>query len=221
MRATADGGELRVWSRHADAIELVLFDTDPDWIVGTIPLERDAHDVWSARSSRLVPGRRYGLRVSGPAAWATPTTRPRAARPVRPRDLAQSPSSWRSVVVDDGFDWGHSAKPGTPLDHTVIYEAHVKGLTKLNPAMPPALRGTYAGLAHECTIGYLKDLGVTAVELLPVHAFSSERRLVEQGLSNYWGYNTLDFFAPHPLYASRDEPAGRARRPCSASSRAW
>ncbi|THG31708.1 glycogen debranching protein GlgX [Naasia lichenicola] len=205
VRASAEGGELRVWSEHADAMELVLFDSDPDWIVGTIPLERDAHDVWSARSSRLVPGRRYGLRVSGPAAVGNTYNPSTVLLDPYARAISRnSPSSWQSVVADDGFDWGHSAKPGTPLDHTVIYEAHVRGLTKLNPAIPSALRGTYAGLAHESTIGYLKDLGVTAVELLPVHAFSSERRLVGQGLSNYWGYNSLAFFAPHPLYASRE-----------------
>jgi len=186
-------------------MELVLFDSDPDWITATIPLQRDEHAVWSAKSSRLVPGRRYGLRVSGPAATGN-TFNPSTVLldPYAHAVSRVTPRNWQSVVADDRFDWGNSVKPGTGLDHTVVYEAHVRGLTKLNPAVPPALRGTYAGLAHESTIEYLKDLGVTAVELLPVHAYSSERRLVGQGLSNYWGYNSLAFFAPHPLYASRE-----------------
>jgi glycogen operon protein len=111
-------------------------------------------------------------------------------------------------VQDDAFDWAGVDKPNTPLDHTVLYEAHVRGLTKLNPSVPEELRGTYAGLAHESTIAYLKDLGVTAVELLPIHQFISEQRLVKQGLSNYWGYNTLNFFTPHAAYASKAAQVG-------------
>jgi glycogen operon protein len=107
-------------------------------------------------------------------------------------------------VPDTDFDWGGVTKPGTPLDRTVIYEAHLKGLTRLNPEVPEQLRGTYAGLAHPATIAYLKELGVTAVELLPVQQFVSEQRLTKMGLVNYWGYNTLGFFAPHAAYATRE-----------------
>ncbi|SMH37221.1 glycogen operon protein [Rathayibacter oskolensis] len=200
----ADGGELRVWSAHASAIDLLLYDEkDPTWIARTVPLERDGDGVWSARSPQLSPGRRYAVRVDGPTG---PRNRfdPRTAllEPYSRGLHRVAENEWRSVVVDDAFDWGASEKPGTPLDRTVVYEAHVKGLTKLNPALPVELRGTYAGLAHESTVASLLDLGVTAVELLPVHAFVSEQRLLRQGLTNYWGYNTLNFFSPHAAYAS-------------------
>jgi glycogen operon protein len=117
---------------------------------------------------------------------------------------------WRSVVVDGAFDWQGVVKPLVPLDRTVIYEAHVKGLTKRHPGIPPALHGTYAGLAHPVMIDHLRSLGVTAVELLPVHAFESEPRLLQHGLTNYWGYNTLNFFTPHGDYATA---ASRAEGP--------
>ncbi|RNE59168.1 glycogen debranching protein GlgX [Cryobacterium tepidiphilum] len=206
VRVTAAGGELRVWSEAADAMELCIYDdNDPFWIVRTIPMHRGAENVWSARSRTLVPGRRYGIRVSGPMA---PTHAFRAEKtlidPYAKGLIHVGSNEWRSVVVDDTFDWQGVAKPATPLERTVIYEAHVKGMSNLNPDVPPELRGSYAGLAHKRTIAHLKDLGVTAVELLPVHAFVSERRLVKQGLTNYWGYNTLNFFSPHAGYASID-----------------
>src|SRR5690606_12612359 len=93
---------------------------------------------------------------------------------------------WRGVVTDTAFDWGGVAKPDIPLANTVIYEAHTKGLTMRHPEVPEALRGTYAGLAHPATVSYLQQLGVTAVELLPVHQFVSEERLTRMGLVNYW-----------------------------------
>ncbi|TWP36548.1 glycogen debranching protein GlgX [Leekyejoonella antrihumi] len=112
----------------------------------------------------------------------------------------------RSVVVSDGFDWGEDRAPCTPWTDTVVYEAHVRGLTMQHPDLPVRLRGTYAGVAHPATIAHLTRLGVTAIELLPVHAFTSEPRLIQNGLTNYWGYNTMGFFAPHAAYASTDEP---------------
>lgn len=204
VRLTPSGGELRVWSESADAMELCIFDdTDPQWIVKTVPMTRDAHNVWLAKTRTLSPGRRYGIRVSGP-------TGPRHAfHPelvlVDPysRGVARMAAGRRlSVVVDGGFDWADIAKPRVPLDHTVVYEAHVRGISKLNPAIPAELRGTYAGLAHEATIAYLKDLGVTSIELLPVQTFVPEQRLTKQGLLNYWGYNTFNFFTPHAPYAT-------------------
>ena len=107
-----------------------------------------------------------------------------------------------SVVVDQGFNWGSSPRPSTRWRDTVIYEAHVKGLTQLHPDVPEELRGTYAGLAHPAMIGYLTELGVTAVELLPIHFHIDEPHLAPLVLNNYWGYNTLGFFAPHPEYAT-------------------
>ena len=108
----------------------------------------------------------------------------------------------RSVVVRDGFDWGDDRPPAHTWEDTVLYELHVKGFTKRHPGVPPELRGTYAGLAHPAAIEHLTSLGVTAVELLPVHHFVSERHLAHQRLSNYWGYNSLGYFAPHAAYAA-------------------
>ncbi|MGA8044736.1 MAG: glycogen debranching protein GlgX, partial [Dermatophilaceae bacterium] len=114
----------------------------------------------------------------------------------------------RGVVLENGFDWGEDRPPKTPLTETIIYEAHVKNLTMRHPAVPAELRGTYAGVAHPAVIEHLQRLGVTAVELLPVQAFASEPHLVQRGLTNHWGYNTLGFFAPHAAYASTSDPAG-------------
>ncbi|KQV07737.1 glycogen debranching protein GlgX [Leifsonia sp. Root112D2] len=209
VKLTQRGGELRVFSANADAMEICIFDDDdPNWLVKTVPMTRDDANVWTGRSRTLSPGRRYSIRASGPKAPRNSFNSETLLLDPYTRGLTRNRSGdWISVVVEDGFDWGDSAKPHTPLDRTVIYEAHVKGVSKLNPAVPEELRGTYAGLAHESTIAYLKDLGVTAVELLPVHAFVSEQRLVQQGLTNYWGYNTLAFFAPHAAYASRSAQA--------------
>ncbi len=112
------------------------------------------------------------------------------------------------VLGDDPFDWQGDAPPCVPWSDTVVYEAHVRGLTRRLPGVPEHLRGTYAGLAHPATVQHLVDLGVTTVELLPVHAFTHEPALVRRGLTNYWGYNTLGFHAAHPGYAATADPAG-------------
>ena len=117
----------------------------------------------------------------------------------------------RAIVVDDRFDWGNDRRPNVELHNTVIYELHVKGFTEQHPDVPEELRGTYAGLASEPVITYLKDLGVTAVELLPIHAFLDDAHLLDQGLRNYWGYNTIGFFAPEARYASSQEVGGQVR----------
>ncbi|MFC6008782.1 glycogen debranching protein GlgX [Angustibacter luteus] len=114
----------------------------------------------------------------------------------------------RGVVLSDGFDWGDDRPPAVPWSQTVLYEAHVRGLTRLQPGVPYHLRGTYAGLAHPATIEHLTRLGVTTVELLPVHAFTHEPALAQRHATNYWGYNTLGFFAPHAAYSSASDPAG-------------
>jgi glycogen operon protein len=108
----------------------------------------------------------------------------------------------RCVVTNPDFEWFDERPPRTPLNETVIYETHVRGLTKLNPDVPEALRGTYAGVAHPSVIAYLKVLGVTAIELMPVHQFVQDNHLLEKGLSNYWGYNSIGFFAPHGAYSA-------------------
>lgn len=205
VRIGPNGGELRVFSAHADAMELCLFDErDPNWLVKTRPMTRDANGVWSVRSRSLTVGSRYAVRVSGPTSPQNVFNPETLLLDPYARSVVRAGSDhWRGVVIADGFDWGEARKPATPLDHTVVYEAHVRGFSKVNPAVPEELRGTYAGLAHESSIGYLRDLGVTAVELLPVQTFVSEQRLIQQGLTNYWGYNTLNFFSPHAQYASR------------------
>src|SRR3954470_9711373 len=191
-----DGGELRVFSPNATRMELCLFDArDPGWVERTVRMRRGEDGVWNATSQLLTPGRRYTIRSDGPQG-------PRHAfdphvhllDPYARGLLRADETTWRGVVIDDGFDWGGVGKPAVPLEETVLYEAHVRGLTKQLRGVPPHLRGTYAGLAHEATIAHLTDLGVTAVELLPVHAFASERRLMKQGLANYWGYNTVGYF---------------------------
>ncbi|MBC7590001.1 MAG: glycogen-debranching protein, partial [Salinibacterium sp.] len=205
------GGELRVWSASATAMQLCLFDErDADWITSRLDMVKGSADVWSVTSTELIAGARYSVRATGP------TTPGHAFDPtlhlIDPyaRGLARAETGeWRGYVQEpDTFDWGHSAKPRIGMDHTVMYEAHAKGISKLNPDVPESLRGTYAGLAHESTIAYLKELGVTTIELLPVQQFVSERRLVMQGLTNYWGYNTLNFFTPHSAYASREAQLG-------------
>ncbi|HVV08554.1 glycogen debranching protein GlgX [Amycolatopsis sp.] len=115
------------------------------------------------------------------------------------------------LVVSPFFDWADDRPPRTPYNESVIYEAHVRGLTMNHPAVPPRLRGTYAGLAHPAVVEHLKQLGVTAIELMPVHQFITDHGLVEKGLRNYWGYNTVGFFAPHEGYAALPEQAGQVQ----------
>ena len=199
-----DGGTLRLWSGHASDIELVVFDdTDLDWITDTIPLQPVGGDVWSVTTPLLRVGTRYAIRVDGPHG---------AGNLFNPGTLLVEPYSkglvtsgfedWRSVVVDGGFDWGGISKPAVPMDRTVIYEGHLKGMSKRHPHVPPALHGTYAGLAHPAMIEHFLTLGVTSIELLPIHAFATEPRLLQHGLTNYWGYNSLNFFTPHGAYAT-------------------
>ncbi len=126
-------------------------------------------------------------------------------------DLDSAGQMPRSVIVDPAFDWAGDRRPRTPLDATVFYEVHVKGFTKLCPHLPEEVRGTYKGLGSEVAIEYFKKLGVTAVELLPVHQFVNDSFLLEKGLSNYWGYNSIGFFAPHAAYASDPTPGGQVR----------
>jgi glycogen operon protein len=210
VRQTPRGGELRVWSQHATSMQLCLFaPDDPTWITETHELQRNRFGVWRTTTRSLSPGTRYALRVDGPTGPTHSFDPDHLLLDPYARGLARTPDGdWRAYVQDDAFDWAGVQKPRIPLDHTVLYEAHVKGLTKLAPELPDDLRGTYAGLAHPATIAYLKDLGITTVELLPVQQFVSEQRLQGQGLINYWGYNTLNFFTPHAAYATRHAQFG-------------
>ncbi|MGC5077505.1 glycogen debranching protein GlgX [Agrococcus sp. DT81.2] len=198
------GHSLTVWSRHATAMELRIFDRDdPDWLLHSLPMRRDGED-FTIDTPLLELGTPHAIGVDGPRGPGHAFDPERNAVPPHARGIVRTPhGQYRATVVDPGFDWGGVARPHVPMDRQVIYEAHVKGLTKLSPHMPRELRGTYAGLAHPSTIAYLRDLGVTTVQLLPIHLFVSEQRLIQQGRVNYWGYNTLNWFAPHGAYASR------------------
>ncbi|WP_457252393.1 glycogen debranching protein GlgX [Pedococcus sp. P5_B7] len=155
----------------------------------------------------------YARAIEGDVSWTPEVFAHRVDERLKGDDLVRSPTDSvgsvpRCVVVDEAFDWGADAPPHTPLADTVVYEAHVRSLTIQHPEVPEHLRGTYAGLCHPSVIAHLKALGATAVELLPVQAFTSEPEVVQRGLTNHWGYNTLGFFAPHGMYASTTDPQG-------------
>jgi glycogen operon protein len=212
VHATADGGTIGVYSKNATAVELLIFDdSDHHWLIERVQLSRGGGDVWTVESPHLIQGTRYNIRCSGPRGPEHHFNERKLLIEPYSRGLLRSGAKeWRSVVMDGSFDWGGVSKPRVPRDHTVLYEAHVKGLTTLNPDVPEALRGTYAGLAHPATIEHLRRLGVTSIELLPVQAFVSEPRLARLGLTNYWGYNTMNFFTPHAPYATKSAQASGA-----------
>ena len=227
------GTNFALWSAAAQAVDLCLFDAD-----GTEHRERlreTTHQVWHGRLPGVGPGQRYGYRVHGPhePSWGSrhnpakllldPYTRavdgeltldpalfgfadghPDTADP---RDSA--PFVPRGVVIHDSFPWDGDRRPATSWSDTLIYEVHARGATMRHPDVPPALRGTYAGLAHPAFVEHLVSLGVTAVELLPVHHFVSEPHLLRRDLTNYWGYNSLAYFAPHAAYSSVGSGGGQ------------
>ncbi|MFI8367975.1 glycogen debranching protein GlgX [Streptomyces sp. NPDC085466] len=228
LGATYDGAgtNFAVFSEAAHRVELCLI--DDDGAETSVELRETDAFVRHAYLPGVMPGQRYGFRVHGPyaperglrcnpakllldpyaramsgsIAWGEAVYGYPFGRPDARNDSDSAPHTMTSVVVNPYFDWGDDRRPRTEYHHTVIYEAHVKGLTMLHPDLPEELRGTYAGLAHPAVIGHLKELGVTALELMPVHQFVNDHRLVDAGLSNYWGYNTIGFFAPHNAYAS-------------------
>lgn len=207
VRLHDGGATLRVWSQNASRVQLVIFDeADLDWVTEEAELERQPGGVWQVTTDLLQPGTRYALRVDGPHGPGSTFNPETLLLDPYARGLAQGTGyeDWRCVVIEDGFDWGGVTKPRVPLDLTIIYEAHLKGVSKRHPDVPPALHGTYAGLAHPAMIEHFHSLGITSIELLPVHAFVPEPRLLERGLTNYWGYNTLNFFTPHAAYATEE-----------------
>jgi glycogen operon protein len=156
----------------------------------------------------------YARTTTGPIEWSSAMFGYPMERPDNERDLGfderdSSPGMPKAVVIEAAFTWGDDRPPRTPWSDTVIYEAHVKGLTRLHPELEPNVRGTYAGLADHRIISYLHDLGATAIELMPVHQFVDDKHLIDRGLSNYWGYNTIGFFAPEPRYSASRAPGGR------------
>jgi isoamylase len=219
LGATWDGtgANFALWSSSATAVQVCLFN-DGDEV--RVPLEQTTYQVWHGYLPGIGPGQRYGFRVDGPndpsrglfhnpaKLLVDPYARAiEGAFVDRPEVYAAHPGDSapyvpRSVLDHEDYPWGDDRHPRTPWDETIIYELHVRGFTKTHPDVPPHLRGTYGGLAHPAVIEYLTGLGVTAVELLPVQHFVSEPALQARGMTNYWGYNTLGFFAPHEGYAS-------------------
>jgi isoamylase len=232
LGATYDGSgtNFGLFSEVAERVELCLF--DEAGIETRVDLtERDAF-VWHGYLQNIGPGQRYGYRVHGPyepehGHRCNPSKLlldPYAKAVDGQIDWAQAcfsytwgdedsfddedsaPHMSKSVVISPFFDWDSDRHPRTPYNDTVIYEAHVKGLTKTHPAIPEEMRGTYAAIAHPVMIEHYKKHGITAVELMPVHQFVHDSHLVERGQRNYWGYNTIGFFAPHNEYAAARGP---------------
>ncbi len=228
LGATYDGAgtNFSLFSEVAEQVELCLFDDDGS--ERRIRLEEVDQFCWHAYLPHVGPGQRYGYRVHGPwqpeaglrcnphkllvdpyaraiegtVRWDPACFGHQLDHPDRRNDTDSAPFVPRGVVHNPYFDWGNDRPPDVPLHKAVIYELHVKGFTAQHPGIPEGLRGTYAGLAHPAAVQYLVDLGVTTVELLPVHQFVHDAHLIERGLRNYWGYNSLGFFAPHNGYAA-------------------
>ncbi|MDT7609178.1 MAG: isoamylase, partial [Pseudonocardiales bacterium] len=227
LGAVFDGGgtNFSIFSEVADRVELCLFD-DQD-VETRVELPERNGLIWHGYLPRVGPGQRYGYRVHGPydpaaglrcnpskllldphakaidgrIEWNEALFSYRFDDPDASNDTDSAPYAMKSVVINPYFDWANDRPLRTPYNQTVIYEAHVKGMTMRHPGIPEDVRGTYAGLAHPAMIRHLRTLGVTAVELLPVHQFVHDSTLADKGLSNYWGYNTIGFFAPHNDYS--------------------
>jgi len=226
------GVNFAIFSEHATKVELCLFDSPRARKEShRILLPEQTDMIWHAYLPDLIPGQLYGFRVYGPYAprhghrfnphkllldpyakaiardvsWSDAMFGYRIGHDhgdlsMDKRDNAATAPL--AAVVESSFTWGDDRRPDTPWHETVIYELHVKGFTKQHPGVPRKSRGTYAGLGSEAVIGYLKQLGVTAIELMPVHYHLDDRHLVDNKLKNYWGYNTMGFFAPDPRYSS-------------------
>jgi glycogen operon protein len=237
LGATYDGSgtNFAVFSEAAEKVELCLFAADGTESRVTLP-EVDGF-VWHGFIPNIEPGQRYGYRVYGPydpAAgqrcnpnkllldpyakaidgtfeWNQSLFGYNFGDPDRRNDDDSAPSVAKSVVINPFFDWGVDRPPGHEYADTVIYEAHVKGLTQTHPDIPEQIRGTYGAAAHPVIIEHLKSLGVNAIELMPVHHFTNDSTLIDKGLSNYWGYNTIGFLAPDPKYSSSSTPGGQVQ----------
>ncbi len=230
-----EGVNFALFSEHAERVELCIFDPAGRRELQRVPLRERTHDVWHGYLPEARPGMLYGWRVHGPyrpadghrfnphkllvdpyarnlvggvrwsdALYGYVVGHKREDLSFDRRDSA--PGMPKCQIVDNAFTWGDDRPPAIEWNDMVIYEMHVRGFTMRHPGVPPALQGTYAGLASAPAIEHLKRLGVTTVELMPVHAFVDDRRLVEMGLRNYWGYNTLGYFAPEARYAATSNP---------------
>ncbi len=228
---TGEGVNFAIFSEHAEKVELCLFDAKGKRIFQTIDMRWQTDQVWHCYLPEARPGTIYGYRVYGPydpanghrfnpkkllldpyakdivgpllwsdALFGYKVGHAEADLTFDRRDSAAA--MLKARVIDSSFTWGDDKLLHTPWHDTIIYELHVKGFTALNEYIPPHLRGTYAGLSSAPAIEYLKKLGITAVELMPVHTFVDDRHLLEKGLRNYWGYNSIGFFAPDSRYSS-------------------
>ncbi len=237
LGATWDGQgtAFSLWSSTAAAVWVCLFDDDGR--ERRIPLADQTFRVWHGYLPDVGPGQLYGFRVDGPFDPRRGQFHNPAKLLVDPYaraivgDFTDHPAVYggaedsapyvpRSAIVDGGFSWHGDQPPKVPWDDTVIYELHVRGFTRRHPEIPEPLRGTYSGLAHPAAIEYLRSLGVTAVELLPIHQFVTEPAVQRRGLRNFWGYNSLGFFAPHAAYGSTPTGQGEVVREFKAMVRA-
>ncbi|GAA1261750.1 glycogen debranching protein GlgX [Sphaerisporangium rubeum] len=235
LGATYDGAgtNFALYTEVGERVELCLFDDDHN--EQRVALTECEGFVWHGYLPGIGPGQRYGYRVHGPydptrgqrcnpnkllldpyakaidgtVRWDQAVYGYRFGEPDSRDDSDSAAFVPKSIVVNPFFGWGHDRPPATPYHNTVIYEAHVRGLTIQHPRIPERIRGTYAALAHPEIIDHLTGLGVTAVELMPVHQFVTDHTLQERGLTNYWGYNTIGFFAPHNGYSSSAERGGQ------------
>ena len=234
------GVNFALFSAHAECVELCLFDADAAHEVERIDLTECTDQIWHGYLPHARPGQVYGYRVHGPYEperghrfnphkllldpyarayagafrWTDAHSGYRVGQTRGDLTFDRRDNAWamlKSRVVDPAVAWGDDRAPRTPWSDTIICEAHVKGFSAMNAEVPAALRGTYAGIGHPASIAHLRRLGVTALELLPVHEFLDERMLVQNDLVNYWGYNTIGFFAPAARYAGGMNPVTEFR----------
>ncbi len=232
-RFDGSGTSFALFSSVADRVELCLFDdsgAETRW-----GMDQGDGFVWEGYRSEVRPGQRYGFRVHGPwdpgagarcnpakllldpyaraiageVRWAPAVYGHAADDCNQPDGNDSAPYVPRSVLVSEEFDWGQDRRPGRAMADSIFYEVHVKGFTAVHPDVPEPLRGTYAGLAHPAAVAHLQRLGVTAVELLPVHTFVHDEQLVARGMRNYWGYQSIGYFAPHNGYSSAADSGGQ------------
>jgi isoamylase len=234
-----EGTNFALFSAHAERVELCLFD-DNDNEVERVTLPEFSDEIWHGYLPGILPGQRYGYRVHGRYApeeghrfnpnklLLDPYAKSLAGQiewndahfgyqlNAEDKDLSfdeqdSAPFTPKCEVADTAFDWQGDRKPDVPWDKTVFYETHVRGFTMLHPGVPEDVRGTFDGLSQKAVIDHIKALGVTSVELLPIHAFLDDQHLEGKGLKNFWGYNTIGFFAPMARYAGGHGKSGRAR----------
>ncbi|HEV2174780.1 MAG TPA: alpha-amylase family glycosyl hydrolase, partial [Nitrospira sp.] len=230
-----EGVNFALFSENATGVELCLFDRpDQEKETHRVRIEERTNQVWHVYLPEVRPGQLYGYRVDGPydpqaghrfnankllidpyakalhgsLRWSDSMFGYRLGDPEADLSFDDRNNASlvpKSVVIEQAFTWGDDRPLRRPWSETVIYEMHVRGFTVKHPLIHEALRGTYAGLATRPVIEYLQRLGVTAIELLPVHAFVADKHLIDKGLTNYWGYNTIGFFAPELRYAAHPE----------------